>query len=293
MLRALAAAVLLALSGPSWALSPYIQGESLRPAATAKVAEEAAARLKAAGFQVLGQYFPRQLPDYGVVVVADEGLLNEIRALGGATIVGAAIRVGVRADGGVIYMNPDYWYRAYFRGQFPKAEKTVRAVQEKLARALGAGLGVVGDVHPSVLPVYRYALGMERFDSDNSRLAEQVSFDEAVRALRDNLDKETAFTHKVYEVVMPDEKLAVFGVAMDDAARGDGAWLTKIGGQQSIAALPYEVFVVNTTVYALYGRYRIALSFPDFGMAQFLRIVSTPEDIREMLGAVAGAQSRD
>lgn len=292
MLKFLAMAALLVSSSVSWAITPYIHAEKLKPAETAKVAEEVEGKLKAAGFQVLGHYFPRQLPDYAVVVVSDEGIQNDIRALGGANIVGAGIRVGVKSDGSVSYMNPDYWYRAFFRGQFNKAEKSVRAVQEKLARTLGAGLGFGGDETAVDLPRYRYILGMERFDSDKNQLAEHVSFDQAVKTIRDNLDKGVANTSKVYEVVMPNEKLAVFGVAMNDETLGDGRWVAKIDGQQSIASLPYELYVVNNTANALFGRYRIALSYPDLNMAHFMRIVSTPDEIREALGAVAGAKAK-
>jgi hypothetical protein len=251
-----------------------------------------AGKLRAAGFQVVGQYFPKQLPEYGVVVVTDDGILNEIRALGGSNIVGAGIRVGVKSDGTVSYMNPDYWYRAYFRGQFPKAEKSVRAVQEKLARTLGAGQGFGGDMPAVELPRYRYILGMERFDSDKNKLAEHVSFDQAVKTIRDNLDKGVARTSKVYEVVLPNEKIAVFGVAMNDPTMGDGSWVLRIGGQQSVATLPYELYVVNNTANALYGRYRIALSYPELNMAHFMRIVGTPEEIRQTMATVAGAKAK-
>ncbi len=293
MLKLLAAAVLSVCPGLCWAIAPYVQGESLKPAVPADVAEEVAGKLKAAGFEVLGQYFPKQLPEHGVVVAADPIMLNEIRSLGGANIVGAAIRVGVQSNGTVNYTNPDYWCRAYFRGQFPRAEKSVRALQEKLARTLGAGPGLGGDVPAEELPVYRYALGMERFDSDKGRLAEHVSFDEAVGLIRDNLDKGVARTSQVYEVVMPDEKMALFGVAMHDETRGDAAWVARLGAQAFMAALPYEVYVVDNVAYALYGRYRIALSFPGFKTPQFMRIVSTPAEIRKMLGEVAGAKPKN
>jgi hypothetical protein len=95
----------------------------------------------------------------------------------------------------------------------------------------------------------------------------------------------------VYEVVMPEKKIAVFGVAMNDETLGDGRWIAKIGAQESIAALPYELYVVNNTVNALFGRYRIALSFPNLSMGHFMRIHSTPNEILDMLGAVAGAKS--
>lgn len=278
-------------SSLSWAITPYILGEKFKPAETAKVADEVEARLKSAGFQVLGHYLPHQLPDYGVVVVSDEGVMNEIRALGGSNIVGAGIRVGVKSDGTVTYMNPDYWYRAYFRGQFPKAEKTVSALKEKLAKTLGAGLGFGGDETAEDLPKYRYLVGMERFDSEKNLLAQHVSFDEAVKTVQENLAKGAARTSKVYEVVMPEKKMAVFGVAMNDETLGDGRWIAKIGGQDSIAALPYEIYVVNNSVYALFGRYRLAVSFPNLSMGHFMRIHSTPNEIVDMLGAVAGAKS--
>jgi hypothetical protein len=292
MLKFLAATVILVFSSASWAIAPFVQAEKLKPAETVKVAEEVAGKLRAAGFQVVGQYFPKQLPDYGVVVVTDEGILNEIRALGGANIVGAGIRVGVKSDGTVSYMNPDYWYRAFFRGQFGKAEKSVRALQEKLARVLGAGMGFGGDMPAAELPRYRYILGMERFDSDKNKLAEHVSFDQAVKTIRDNLDKGVARTTKVYEVVMPDEKIAVFGVAMTDPTLGDASWVLRIGGQESIATLPYELYVVNNTANALFGRYRIALSYPELNMAHFMRIVGTPDEIRTTMTAVAGAKAK-
>lgn len=290
MLKIFAAVVMLTVSSLSWAITPYILAEKHKPAETTKVAEEVEAKLKAAGFQVVGRYFPRQLPQYGVVVVTDEGILNTVRDLGGANVLGAAIRVGVKSDGTVTYMNPDYWYRAYFRGQFGKAEKQVAAVKEKLGRTLGAGMGFGGDEKAEDLPKYRYIIGMERFDSDKNRLAEHVSFDEAVKTVQDNLAKGVAHTGKVYEVIIPEKKIAVFGVAMNDETLGDGRWIAKIGGQESIAALPYELYVVNNTVNALFGRYRIALAFPDLSMGHFTRIMSTPSEIVEILGAVAGAR---
>lgn len=290
--KVFAASVLMISTSLAWAISPYIQAEKVKSAEIVKVASDVEAKLKAAGFQVLGHYFPKQLPDYGVVVVADEGILNDIRIMGGANVAGAAIRVGVKSDGTVTYMNPDYWYRAYFRGQFSKAEKSVQAVQEKLARVLGAGMGFGGDETAEELPKYRYIMGMERFDSDKNKLAEHVSFDQAVKTVRDNLAKNVSNTSKVYEVVMPEEKIAVFGVAMNDATLGDGRWMAKIGGQDGIASLPYEIYVVNNTVNALYGRYRLAVAFPNLNMSHFMRVVSTPNEIMDMLGAVAGAKAK-
>jgi hypothetical protein len=250
------------------------------------------AKLKSAGFQPLGHYCPPQLNQYCVVVVTDEGLLNEIRQMGGANIVGAAIRVGVKSDGDVSYSNPDYWSRAYFRTQFSQAEKVVQEVQNKLAKTLGSKGTFGGDESAEDLPKYRYLIGMERFESDKNLLAHYGSFDEALKTVRDNLEKGVGRTSKIYEVVMPEKKIAVFGVAMNDETLGDGRWVAKIGGQDQIAALPYELYIVNNRVEALYARYRIALAFPALSMGHFMRIAYTPNDIVKTLSAVAGGVAK-
>ncbi len=292
MVRWISAGALLLFSASVWAISPYIQGDAAPGGNVQAVASAVEARLKSGGFKVVGKYFPQSLPGYGVVVATDEMMLGEVASVGGPAVLGAAIRVGVKADGSVAYTNPDYWYRAYFRKSFDKKEAAVRALQARLADALGAGKGMGGDESAGNLSNYRYMVGMERLDSSKNKLAEHANFAEAVKAVRENLAKGTGKVAKVYEVVMPERKLAVFGVAMNDAEHGDGQWIKKIDMQESIAALPYEVYVVNNEVSAPHGRYRIALGFPDVGMGQFMRISSLPNEIMETMGAVAGVERK-
>jgi len=47
--------------------------------------------------------------------------------------------------------------------------------------------------------------------------------------------------------------------------------------------LPYELFIVDNKVYALYARYRIALAWPALGMGQFMGIINAPEAIRNTM----------
>ena len=139
---------------------------------------------------------------------------------------------------------------------------------------------------------YRYMIGMERLDSPKNKLAEYGSFAEALKVVRENLAKGVGKTSKVYEVVMPDRKLAVFGVAMNDGDNKDGGWIKKIDMQDNVAGLPYEIYVVDNVVSSPHGRYRIALAFPDVGMGQFMRISSLPNVIMETMSAVAGAEKK-
>lgn len=291
-LRLVAAWVLLVSSASVWAVSPYIQGNSVAGGNVQAVATVVEAKLKNGGFKVVGKYFPKDLAGYGVVVATDDAMLNEVGSVGGYAVLGAAIRVGVKADGSVAYTNPDYWYRAYFRKSFDKKEAAVKALQARLQTALGAGKGRGGDEDSSNLANYRYMIGMERVDSHKNKLAEYGSFAEAVKAVRDNLARGAGKTSKVYEIVLADQKLAVFGVAMNDGENSDGNWLKKIEMQDSIAGLPYEIYVIDNEVGAPHGRFRIALAFPDVGMGQFMRISSLPNVIIETMSSVAGTDRK-
>lgn len=287
MHKFLSALALLLMSPLVWAVSPYIFGERVAGGDINNVLTTIESKLTRAGFQVAGKYAPPELPGLGVVVVTHRDILKAIEHLGGASIVGAGIRVGVKSDGTVSYMNPDYWYRAFFRKQFRLAEKNVAAVKQRLERALGKVKPFGGEVAAKDLPDYQYMFGMEGFESDKNLLMEHLEFEDAVRTIQDNLAKGVASTAKVYEVIIPEKKIAVFGVAMNDPKEGEGWWV-KVIGTDNIAALPYEIYVVNNRVNHLFARYRIALGWPAVGMGTFMRIVEAPGIIRDTLRAVAG-----
>jgi len=283
---------LLVFTSSAWAISPYVQGDSVAGGNVQAVAAAVEGKLKSGGFKVVGKYFPKNLAGYGVVVATDEAMLDEVGSVGGQAVLGAAIRVGVKADGSVAYTNPDYWYRAYFRKSFDKREEAVKALQGRLQKTLGAGKGQGGDESPANLTNYRYMVGMERLDSSKNKLAEYGSFAEALKTVRENLAKGAGKTAKVYEIVLPDRKLAVFGVAMTDSGNSDGEWISKIDMQNNVAGLPYEIYVIDKEVGAPHGRFRIALAFPDVGMGQFMRISSLPTVIIETMSAVAGEEKQ-
>lgn len=290
MKRLLFGIALLCAAQLSLALAPYLKADKLPAADLSVQLAQVEKKLQAEGFTVIGQHLPKGIAGRATLVVTDPAMLAEIRHTGGASIVAAAIRVGVQNDGTVSYMNPDYWYRAYLRKQFTEAQAAVKSVQQRLLKALGEGGGFGGDVPEDKLADYRYMFGMERFDSANSELSSHASFEEALKAIQVNLARGLGDTRRVYEVVMPEQKMAVFGVAMNNASDGESWWVNKIGADHP-AALPYELFVVDNKVYALYARYRIALAWPALGMGQFMGIINAPEAIRSTLARVAGSGS--
>jgi hypothetical protein len=88
--------------------------------------------------------------------------------------------------------------------------------------------------------------------------------------------------------------MAVFGVALNDASRGEGWWVGKLGaaGLEHMAALPYEIFIVDNKVYSLPGRYRIALAWPALSMGEFMNIRYAPDVILQTMNKLADVQER-
>jgi hypothetical protein len=289
--RLLTALFALLLAPACWAVGPYLSGDALPAGDLPALMSQLERKLRDDGFTVVGRHLPRGLPKHGSVIVTDTALLQAIRTAGGPAILAAPIRVGVRSDGTVSYMNPDYWGRAYLRGGFAAAQPALNSVRTRLAHALGAGAPFGGDVPEADLPSYRYMIGMERIDSQRNELNSFASFDEALKTVRGNLAQGHGGTSAVYEVVLPEAKLAVIGVAMNDPDSGEGWWAGKIGPDH-VAALPYEIYIVDGKAYALYGRYRIALSWPALGMGQFMRIARAPDVIHDTLGRLAAAPAR-
>lgn len=276
------ALLLCACLGAS-ALEPYVHADRQAAADLSSQMARVEQRLSAAGFTVVGRHQPAGLPDRGTVVVTDKVLLESVR---GAGIMAAPLHVGVFADGQVSFANPEYWLRALLRGQPEVASRLGASLRERLGNALGAGKPFGGDVPAADLPDYRYMIGMERFDT-RAELREFGSFDEALKTVRDNLAAKVGRTAKVYEIVQPERRLAVFGVAMNDPSQGEGWWVGKIGAEH-MAALPYEIYIVDGKVMAPYGRYRIALGWPSLGMGTFMGIVNAPGAIQSTLTQVAG-----
>lgn len=275
------------------ATAPYTQAGHTTAADPAGRVAEVETKLEKAGFKRLGHRVAPGLGGLATVVVSDPGLLESIRTQGPSrAIVAAGIRVGLSADGAISYATPDYWARAYLRKDYsPTVQKAVQSVAQRLKQALGDGQGFGGDVPENQLADYRYMFGMERFDSDNSLLATLGGFDEAIKTVQANLAQGVRGTQSVYQLVLPEQKMAVFGVAMNSPSDGEPWWANKIG-VVSPAALPYELFVVDNKVYALYARYRIALAWPALGMGQFMGIINAPEAIRDTLLRVASTQSQ-
>ncbi len=250
--------------------------------------------LKGQGFEEAGSFMP--YPGATVVIVTSPEL-KAAAAKSERGGFGAVLRVAVTDVKGklqVSYTNPVYMANAY------RMAADLKDVAAKMEAALGQGeaFGAKG-LTAAKLRKYHYAPLMEYFD-DPSVLAEYASYDEAVKAVEAGLAAGKAGVTKVYRVDVPGKQESVFGVAMkaptaDDKYMDDKYIMTEIDFRdvKSTAHLPYEVLVSGNKVYALYARFRIAISFPDLSMMgsnSFMNIMKSPEAIRKALATTAGGK---
>jgi hypothetical protein len=199
---------------------------------------------------------------------------------------GAVQRVSLSEIGGevqVSYTNPVYMANVY------RMSGDLASVSAALAKALGRveEFGAQGMTARQARK-YHYTIGMEYFD-EPSVLAEYGSHEEALKAVDLGLAGNRNGVSKVYRVDVPGKQESVFGVALKGSGDGkymDDQFIMKeidFRELKSAAHLPYEVLVSGNKVYALYARFRIAISFPDLSMMgknSFMNIMKTPEAIR-------------
>lgn len=273
-------------------LKPFVLA-SRGPGDLAQKLEATKAALTKAGFTVAGSYSP--YPDATVVAVTNEELRGTAAKSehGG---FGAVMRVAVtkvKDQVQVSYTNPPYVANAY------RMAGDLKDTTAKLQSALGRleEFGAEG-LAPSKLRKYHYAFGMEYFDEPNT-LASYGSYEEAVKAVEAGLAAGKQGVTKVYRVDVLGKKETLFGVAMkgegDNKYMDDKYIMSEIDFKdvKSTAHLPYDILVSDNKVFALYARFRIAISFPDLSMMganSFMNIMKAPEAMRKSLALTVGGK---
>jgi len=274
-------------------LKPFVLA-SKGPGEVAQKVEAAKAALAKHGFAVVGTYTP--YPNATIIAVTNDELkANAVKSEHGG--FGVAQRVAVtkmKDEVQITYTNPTYMANAYrmageLRDTTAKLQAALGRIEEYGAKGLTA----------SELRTYHYMFGMEYFD-EPSTLATYGSFDEAVKAVETGLAAGKQGVTKVYRVDVPGKKEALFGVAMKgegDAGKymDDKYIMSEIDFRdvKSSAHLPYDILVSEGKVYALYARFRIAISFPDLSMMganSFMNIMKAPEAIRKALALASGGK---
>ena len=287
-------------------LKPFVLA-SKGPGTLAAKTDAAKAALTANGFTVVGTYSP--YPAATILIITNDELKKNAAESehGGFGAIQRVALTKVKSDIQVSYTNPAYMANVYrMKGDLQdvatKLEKTLGKVEEFGAKGMTA----------SKARKYHYMFGMEYFN-EPSVLAEYGSYEEAIAAVEAGLAAKAEGVSKVYRVDIPGKHEAVFGVAM--AGKPGSTKVTKevvpgqdeqygtqmtgapeadqyimsvvdFGDLKATAHLPYEILVSGKNVYALYARFRIAISYPNLkmmGSNSFMNIMESPEAIRTAL----------
>jgi len=261
------------------------------------VADEVKGKVTGAGFEVVGSYSPYD----GAIVMAITD--NDLKKTAASSDMGgyeAAQRVTVTKVGDevqVSYTNPVYYANAYRNDDLSGAEAALKSLETALGNTETYGTGDK-QLTAKDLRKFHYMFGMEYF-SDPSNLAQYDSYDKAVAAVEEGLAQGRGGAHKVYRIDIPGKQQTVFGVSLTDGCSGDQYIMSRVDKDpiRSTGHLPYEILVNGGDVYALYARFRIAISWPHLPMIQsdtggtFFNIMCAPNAIEESLIKAAGGQS--
>ncbi len=291
---------LLALSfGNAFAeeiLKPFVLGYKTN-GDLASVATEVKGKVESAGFEIAGTYSPYD----GAIVIAitNEALKKDAASseFGGYVAGQRVTLTQVGEEIQVSYTNPMYFANTYRVEDTSGASAALSSLETALGKEQVYGTGDK-KLSQSDLRKYHYMFGMEYFD-DPSELASYDSQEDAIAAVEEGLSQGRGGATKVYRIDIPGKDETVFGVALNDSGcSGDEYIMSRVDKDaiRSTGHLPYEILVSDGDVYALYARFRIAISWPHLPMIQsetgatFFNIMCAPNAIEEALINAAGGE---
>jgi hypothetical protein len=247
--------------------------------------------LKAKNFKVFGSYNPAGNSGYKVIAFTRNDIYGITLIGKDQRVLASMMKVGLyKTSAGVevSLLNPEYIFNAYLRDKTTAYEAKLQKITQDIKDALKAvGTDFTpfgGELTKKELRKYHYMMAMPYFD-DPVELKTFPSFAEGAKKIEANLAAKKGKTVKVYRLKFEKSKIAIYGVGLLDKEKGEAEFLPKIGTKH-IAAMPYEILLLNNKAIMLHGKYRLALHWPELTMGQFMKISSTPSDIEDMLKAL-------
>ncbi len=243
------------------------------------------------GFKILGKYSPMQDSDRTVIVATHNILTAPVEKSGGLSAFASVLRFGIlkKEDNFEIsYTNPLYWGNAYYRKKFPDVEAEYNKLNSQLinmfkslSKVENIQYGSKKGLTIKKLRNYHYMVFMPYFD-DVVKLAKKTDYNNIIAKIEENLTNKKGGVEKVYRIDFPKQNVTLFGGALY-GKDGESKFIPKIDKKnpRHVTFMPYEFLVMKDRVVMLHGRFRIALSFPDLKMGTFMKIVSTPGNIKD------------
>lgn len=244
--------------------------------------------LKDGGFQVIGQYQVAGNKDLQVICFTRDDLKNTAASFEERGALGAVLKIGIRKEGEqyeVSITNPNYMFYAYFGDEYESQKALLETIDNDAKNVLVNTFGPLSDfggkVEKEELKKYHYKVMMPYF-VDPVELEEYDSFQKGLDFIHAQIEANKNKVVLVYELIIPEKQIAVFGIGMPDAETGEAHYLPIIG-ERNMAALPYDFILQGNEVTMLHGKYRFALYWPELSMGTFMKIMSTPGDVEDFM----------
>ena len=271
-------------------LKPFILGSAPTSNDISTVVSDAKSKLIANGFEVVGEYSPYR--GTSIVVVTN----NELKSTASKTEFGgygAVTRVSITKVGNsvqVSYSNPKYMANSY------RLKSNLDGVSNSLKVALGAksAFGSAEGIEDEDLRDWHYMFGMPYFD-DAKELGTASSHKDMIAQIEGYLGAKKGGLTKVFSVKIPGKDTVLYGIGIGKGDGSDEVIMSSIdnGELRHTSHLPYGLLVVGNSAYMLDGKFRIASSFPDLSMGQFMSIQSAPDKIYEAFATATGVDEDD
>ncbi len=264
-------------------LKPYILG-SISTETFEETSEKVVDLLTNNGFEIVGKYIPYE--NAKVLIITNDELqtIASKSTYGGYGAVQRVSITKVRENIQISYTNPKYFANAY------RLQNNLETIVENLKLALGYKneFGSVKGLSRDKLKNYHYTVMMPYFD-DQTVLAKYKSHSEAVKSLESGFSKNSGSVEKLYKVQIPGKDEVVYGVAIKEGSGSDKRIIENCDKEdlKHTCYMPYEILVLNNKIYAMQGKFRIALNFPDLSMGTFMKISTAPGAIEKALKKVA------
>jgi hypothetical protein len=230
-------------------------------------------KLADSGLEVLATHQVAGSNDYTVVVYTCGDLKKAARLSERGFI--AVLRILHNGkDRELVVSNPEYYMRAFLQKDYE--DGIAKPVNDALAAALGTLTPTDDSLKTKKLAKYNFMMSMPKYD-DFARVAKGET-----KALCEKLEA-NAKDRIVFKLnVAEDGSSVLYGVALPVEIEKFNETLETMGQSH---LLPYTVLVENGEANILHAKYYLALSFPRLSMAEFMKIMSVPGDIKDAFKA--------
>jgi len=271
-------------------LSPYYKVVTKKGSIT-EISGEVASLLAENGFDIIGKYNPENKEKFLVMAFTSQPLQDVTLKVEDRGALASILRVGfVDSDGEVTVsiVNPTYLFYAYLRNEADNYQEELSGLSNQIVTTFSKMGGEMtpfgGELSIDDLKKYHYMMMMPYFD-DPVELNEFTSFSDGVSIIQKNLDAKKGNTQKVYELILEDHEIAIFGIGLLDEEEGEVDFLPVIG-ESHIAAMPYEIIIQGKEATMLHGKFRFALFWPELSLGEFMKISSTPGNVEDFMEAL-------